>query len=165
LDVSELSDGQHKIEVTAVFVGNINNDFVPTYTLTSAPVYFYVYNISPPSPPVISNLSPENKTYDTTDIPLSFTVDKPTSWIGYSLDEKENVTVVENTTLTGLSYGSHGIVVYANDTLGNTGTSETINFTIAEKPEPFPTTLVIAPIASVAVIGIGLFVYFRKRKR
>ena len=40
--VSGLTDGQHKIEVTAVFVGNVGNAFLPTYTLTSAPVYFKV---------------------------------------------------------------------------------------------------------------------------
>jgi hypothetical protein len=32
-----------------------------------------------------------------------------------------------------------------------------------ETSEPFPTTLVIASLASVAVIGVGLLVYFRKR--
>jgi N-acetylneuraminic acid mutarotase len=32
-------------------------------------------------------------------------------------------------------------------------------------PEPFPTTLVIASIITVAVIGVGLLVYFKKRKR
>ena len=40
--VSGLTDGQHKIEVTAVFVGNVGNTFLPTYALTSAPVYFKV---------------------------------------------------------------------------------------------------------------------------
>jgi len=32
-------------------------------------------------------------------------------------------------------------------------------------PESFPTALVVAPIAIVAVIGVGLLVYFKKRKR
>lgn len=35
----------------------------------------------------------------------------------------------------------------------------------APKAEPFPTTLIIASIVSVAVIGIGLLVYLKKRKR
>jgi len=30
--------------------------------------------------------------------------------------------------------------------------------------EPLPTTMVIAPIASVAIVSIGLLVYFKKRK-
>jgi hypothetical protein len=40
--VSGLADGQHKLEVTAVFVGNVGNVFLPTYTFTSAPLYFTV---------------------------------------------------------------------------------------------------------------------------
>jgi hypothetical protein len=46
LMVSELSNGQHKIEVTAVFVASIGNDFVPTYTLVSVPTYFTVDSLS-----------------------------------------------------------------------------------------------------------------------
>jgi multisubunit Na+/H+ antiporter MnhC subunit len=43
------------------------------------------------------------------------------------------------------------------------GASETISFGIAT---PFPTTLVVtASVVSVAIIGTGLLVYFRKRKR
>jgi hypothetical protein len=48
------------------------------------------------------------------------------------------------------------------------GVSETINFTFAKPPEPesFPTALVIAASgASIAIIGVGLLLYFRKRKR
>jgi nitrous oxidase accessory protein len=33
------------------------------------------------------------------------------------------------------------------------------------EPEPFPTTLIAAPITLAIVIGIGLLVYFKKRKR
>jgi len=33
-----------------------------------------------------------------------------------------------------------------------------------QESEPFPTTLVAASVASVAVIGVGLLLYFRKRK-
>jgi nitrous oxidase accessory protein len=32
------------------------------------------------------------------------------------------------------------------------------------KPEPFPISLVIAVVATVAVVGIGLLIYFKKRK-
>ena len=35
---------------------------------------------------------------------------------------------------------------------------------VAEEPESFPTTLVVASIASVAVASAGLLLYFRKRK-
>jgi len=42
------------------------------------------------------------------------------------------------------------------------GSSDTICFSVADS---FPTALVVAPIASVAVVGVGLLVYFKKRKR
>jgi len=66
-----------------------------------------------------------------------------------------------NTTLTELSSGSHTLTIYANDTVGNMGTSSTIDFNIAE---PFPTTLAAAASGvAVAVVGAGLLVYFKKR--
>jgi hypothetical protein len=54
------------------------------------------------------------------------------------------------------------LTVYAKDEAGNVGASETILFTVNV---PFPTTLVIASVSTVAVVGIGLLVYFKKRKR
>jgi hypothetical protein len=82
------------------------------------------------------------------------------------LDGQENVTVAGNTTLANLPYGEHNVTVYATDNVGNIA-SETITFTIAEpEPEPFPTTLVATgAVATIAVVGVGLLVYFKKRKR
>ena len=117
------------------------------------------------TPPRISGLSIENKTYRTTDIPLNFTVNEPNSQVVYSLDGQKNVTIAGNTTLTNLPFGEHNVTVYATDNAGNTGTSEAVCFTVKE-PEPFPTAFVaVASITSVIVIGIGLLVYFKKRKR
>jgi hypothetical protein len=118
--------------------------------------------------PKITVASPENKTYYTTDIPLNFTINEPVSQMRYKLDAQAAFEISGNTTLTGLSYGSHNLTVTATDVAGNTGTSETIYFTIAEepKPEPFPTTLVAtASGASATVVGIGLVIYLKKRKR
>ena len=50
ITVFGLADGQHQIQITAVFVGNVGNVFLPTYTLTSAPVYFTVNTEPPPKP-------------------------------------------------------------------------------------------------------------------
>lgn len=110
----------------------------------------------------ISVLSPQNKIYEGNSLQLDFTIDKPTSWMGYRLDGKETVTVTGNTTITGMTIGLHNITVYATDPYGKTGASETIFFIIAE---PFPTTLVIITSGAVLVIvGISLLAYFRKRK-
>jgi hypothetical protein len=113
------------------------------------------------SPPSISILSPENKTYDTTDIPLTFAMNEPASWMAYSLDGKMNVTIAGNVTLAVLPEGSHSVVVYANDTAGNAGASEIIYFNIA----PFPITLIVAAIVIIVIVGAVLLIYFTKAKK
>jgi len=81
------------------------------------------------SPPEITIISPENKTYRAETVPLTFTVNESTSWMGYSLDGQENETITGNTTLTNLNNGSHNIIIHANDTSGNMGSSSKVYFT------------------------------------
>jgi hypothetical protein len=115
--------------------------------------------------PVVSVIYPENKTYNETNVPLTFTVDKPTSWVCYSLDGQDNVSIAGNTTLTNLTNNTHNLTVYAKYIEGSVGASETIFFTV-DKPEPFLTTvLATASAASVTIVGIGLFYFLRKRKK
>jgi hypothetical protein len=116
-------------------------------------------------PPLVSISSLENKTYNTSDIPLNLTVNKVVSSIKYSLDGEKTSPLQEIPPLTGLPNGTHNITVYATDETRNTGTSEIAFFTI-EAREPFPTTLVAtASGASVAIIGTVLLIYFIKRNR
>jgi parallel beta-helix repeat protein len=109
-------------------------------------------------PPTISVVSPENKTYIIGNVSLTFTLSEPVSWIGYSLDGQANVTITGDTDLTGLSDGSHSLIVYAEDTAGNTGTSETIYFSIAQKKETpahmilFREALIVGFTIAIAVI-------------
>lgn len=117
-----------------------------------------------PPPPEISILSPENTTYAISNVSLTFTLNKPVTWMSYSLDAQEQVPITENITLYNLSNGPHNITVYAKDKFEIMGTSETIHFNI-DPPEPFPTTLIVTiSAASVAVVAVGLVVYFRKIK-
>lgn len=118
-----------------------------------------------PPPPSVSIASPENTTYLTFDVPLNFTVNESGSQISYSLDGQDNVTTTGNTTLTGLTSGEHSITVYATNVAGNIGASETITFTVATQPEPFPIEITAVIIASVAVVAPSLAVYLKKRKR
>jgi len=113
-------------------------------------------------PPEIKILSPADHAYNESNVPLIFNVDKPVNWMGYSLDGQENVTLTGNTTITGLTSGLHNITVYARDEFENMGASETISFSVAE--EPFPVAPVAAvSVASVAIIGVSLLVYFKRR--
>ena len=114
-------------------------------------------------PPEIKIASPENKTYNSSSVSLIFTVNKPVNWTGYSLNGENNVTITGNTTLTELPNGNYNITVYATDKFGNTAASSTIHFNI-DVPEPFPTASVAVGITSAAVVGIGVLIYFKKRK-
>lgn len=113
-------------------------------------------------PPKISLLSPLNTVYNESSVSLRFTVDKQVDWIGYNLNGHNNVTIVGNSTIHGLVNGLHNVTVYAKDTFGNEGTSETIAFSV--NLEPYPTTLVVASVITVAVVGAGLLFFFKKRK-
>jgi hypothetical protein len=70
--------------------------------------------------------------------------------------------------LEGLQDGQHSVDVYAEGFVNGSGVGvdpQRINFTIyTPEPEPFPTTLVGASVATVAFIVVGLLVYFKKRK-
>ena len=112
-------------------------------------------------PPTISVISPKNTTYESSNVSLAFTVNKPVSWIGYSLDGQANITVTGNTTLTSLASGLHNITVYAKDNSESMGVSDVITFSIPA--ESFP----IAPIATVSgatvvIAMVGLFYHSRK---
>jgi N-acetylneuraminic acid mutarotase len=132
---------------------------VTTYYATNEQYTPFGYGTAPP---VVSVVSPENKNYNSSSVSLAFTVNKPAVWMGYSLDGQETVTINGNTTIAGLPNGLHSVKVYAKDSFENTGTSETISFSVEA---PFPTTLIAASVAAVAVVIAGLLLYFKKRKR
>jgi hypothetical protein len=113
----------------------------------------------------ISVSSPVNQSYSGR-VPLVFIADRSCSWFGYSVDDSANVTVSGNTTISGLSDGWHTVTVYANDTLGNAGTSETISFHVDTQTGLFQTLLVAVSVVAVAVVvGAGLLLHRRKHKR
>jgi hypothetical protein len=162
--LTNLADGAHNLTVHAYATGPVwetHGLWDYNVSVNSSSVVYFALDTTIPS---VSILSLENKAYHTANLNLTFTTDEPISLMSYSLDGA-NVTVTGNSTLTGLPNGEHNITVYATDLAGNVGASETITFTIA-KPEPFPTALVAtASGASATIIGIGLLVYFKKRKR
>jgi hypothetical protein len=123
----------------------------------------FVTKISPEpdtQPPVVTVLNPTSKTYETKDIPLTFTVNELTSWMRYSVDGEAEVTITGNITLSGLTVGAHNLTVSAADLTGLIGVSKTIQFTIVT---PFPTTLVIASIAVAAAVSVGFLLYLKRQ--
>jgi hypothetical protein len=158
--LKDLTEGLHNLTVRAVF---IYSHFPPSWLSdityeSESTVFFRVDTI----PQNITIIEPENTTYTPSEVPLSCLIDEPASWVGYSLDGQENVTVTGNMTLPKVSLGQHNLTIFASDAFGNYASPKTISFNVVA---PFPTTLVItASGASLAVIGIGLLVYFKKRK-
>jgi len=95
-----------------------------------------IFIVVPPDtvPPAIAILSPENRTYSSSNASLIFTVNESASWMGYSLDGQANVTIFGNMTLSGLVDGVHCVAVFANDAKANMGMSGTVWFSIDTIP-------------------------------
>jgi hypothetical protein len=113
----------------------------------------------------------ENVIYNSTDIPLNFTVDEVFSKVVYSLDGKDNMTITGNTTLTGLSVGTHNLTVCAWDEAGNVA-SQTVNFAVVdvasaalEPREPNPLILGAVSVTVLAMVAVGVLGHFKRRER
>ena len=143
-----LSDGNHNLVVYA-------NDTLGNMGASST-VYFSVDTVQP----AILVLSPENTVYGANEIQLNFTTNEPVSWLTYSLDGENNVTVRSNTTLAGLTDGVHNLTVYAADMVGNVGVSETARFSV----EPFPVILVVALTTTTLIVVLAGYLFFKRRK-
>jgi hypothetical protein len=191
-NLTGLSNGPHTLEVTATADGGTTNErgLAPRYTSegSSGVIEFSVDNV----PPSVSVLSLANVAAGEGDFWFAFrVVGGMLSWVGYSLDGGENVTVspdflvqsslasqieawLGNVSLAGLSGSSHSIVVYAEDMTGSVGASAPVEFTVetqgsgqpgGSQPAIFPTTLIIAIAVSVVAVSLGLLFYLRKRKK
>jgi len=111
----------------------------------------------------------QNTTYTSNKVPLNFTVGKAVTWAAYSLDGQANVTMPQNTTLTGLATGAHTLTVFAQDVIGLIEASNTVSFAVADNtvvdstesadstlPE-FRSTLVIAfALALISAVVVSL---------
>ncbi len=80
----------------------------------------------------------DNATYNSNSVSLAFSLSKTTSWIGYSIDGHPNVTILGNTNIQ-TSDGRHALVVYANDTIGQMGSSNPVHFITDTTP---PTAII-----------------------
>lgn len=114
--------------------------------------------------PDVSLLSPENITYDTSKVQLVFSVDGSISSMAYSLDDQANATIDGNTTISGISDGTHHVVVYVRDLAGNIGSSDRIYFGVSVGGETPSVQWAVIVIVAGVVVAVALLVYFRKRR-
>lgn len=83
-------------------------------------------------PPRIQITSPDNGTY--TNVSIAYTANRGIQWAGYSLDNQANVTLKSNTEFSSLAQGEHSLTIFANDSAGNMGSSNTVLFSIDTLP-------------------------------
>lgn len=107
----------------ATFYANDSNNFITNTT-------YFTIDLTKP---LILIQSPENGTYNDTNVSLNFTLSETGSWCGYSLDNSANTTLTDcsNSTLSSLSEGSHNVTIYANDTAGNMNKSNAGIFSVS----------------------------------
>jgi hypothetical protein len=110
--------------------------------------------------PVITISSPKSEKYETSDIPLTFSVNYQNSLFSYTLDGQQAVEITGNTTLNGLAVGAHNLTVYVRDSAGLVGTSQTIPFTIEAR---FPSEIVLVGVAITVVASLSFLLYVKRR--
>jgi hypothetical protein len=173
IDLSNVRGGNLSVTIYAVGVGLIQTgeDFREENGITYSYNYYDRFEMSGYStvsfvkdlvPPRLTALSPQNRTYATSDVDLDFTVNEAILEMLYCLDGKENQTITGNITLTGLENGAHKVTIYAADLAGNVATPTTVYFNV-DSPTFFITSIV-ASATTVVVVSLGLLVYFKKRK-
>jgi hypothetical protein len=165
--LSKVPEGQHNIVINAVGMGFYTNEKELTrkmfFISSTATISFTIDGTAP----TISVLPPENVSSNS-EVPLNLTVSEAYSKIAYSLNGQQNVTVSANSTIPPLPAGEYNITVYAWDTAGNLGTSETEYFSVAAIPPAAQTSdgFFIVPAAGAlltAVVIVGVVLFFKKR--
>ncbi len=125
-------------------------------------------------PPVIQINDPveEGQIITSSSVPISWTGSDAASGIDYyevTLDRRSpvNVGTSETTVLVDVPDGDHTVIVTALDRAGNRATASK-SFRVDTNPlsptGPFGIRLIVALI-SVAIIAVGLFAYWRHRRR
>ena len=134
--------------------------YVDSGEVTAANQAYYPIGFSPL--PEISILSPQMQTYNESSVSLNFTVDRPVSWMSYSLDKSDNTTITGNYTLSELSAGVHNVTVYVGDSFGNVGASETVVFTVVDA---FPLAFAIGIIVIGIIVTAALSLLLLRRNK
>lgn len=113
------------------------------------------------TPPIMSVVSPQNTTYNTSSVWANVTLDEAGSWCGASLNNALNRTL-SNTSLTAwylnlstLSEGANNVKFFCNDTAGNMNASSLIYFTINTTVAPVSPSVPPPPLPGSGGSGGG----------
>ena len=195
VSLPKLSEGSHVL--TLYLLGHNQKSLEPKYLSYVDTVYFSVAvgatDVPPPgwvapevtpqdqqpedlTPPRVVVLSPTmNESFEASnltslEVSLNYTVDEEASQLSFSLDGQANATIAGNYTFRGLPAGLHNLTVYAWDSAGNVGASDTVSFMIAveEAPESQSEPSLLLPVAasaaSLAAVAVAGWVYTKKQR-
>jgi hypothetical protein len=109
-------------------------------------------------PPRIEIILPQNKSYDTVDIQLTFTLNEAVTYLAYSLDGQEPIKINGNLTLPALANGPHSITVYSTDEVGNSS-QKAVSFNIA----PFPIVTYVAAASVITIILAACYLIIKQK--
>ena len=159
--IIDIPFGEHTLNITVSGLGGYwenGTEYMFNYHKTVS-VRFAI-----PTNPIITFELLQNATFETSSVPLNFTVDYPATEMSYCLDDQEAMPIDGNTTIADLANGQHNVTVYATSKYGYTGVSETLFFNV-NAPE-FPVVPFITVSAAVVASAFsGVIVFFKKRKR
>ena len=158
-----LADGNHSLTVYAPYADGKEMSRTREFIVDT--------NYEPPvwHPPEIVLVSPQNQTYTSTEVSLTFATNETILYANYVLDPLEgngSQYLTGNVTLTGLSEGMHKLIVTVHTERGMA--TQSTFFTVAQETETtqlFSSLMMIAIVVAGALVGLGLLVYFKKRKR
>ena len=189
VQLPELSEGTHTLTISLQATFGKND--VRSYSDT---IYFTIDTNAPDctldtTPPNIIIQSPKtNQTY-TSPVPLNLFLSEPVSQLILYLDSNKTTLSVQNTTLAGLTTGTHILTVTTIDFAGNPGYTNHVTFNViqptptlqpiptdamlehpttntgAEPPQTeFFTTTIIAAVTLLVALAVaaGLLVYHKK---
>jgi hypothetical protein len=162
INLTAIPEGSHTLTVNAGEIGgymrHLNNRYYGySFVINKTSTFDFFIDTTPP---IISALSIENSTYYSSELPLSFDVDDKNPRLQYCIDNQSNITLTSNSTLNGLTEGTHRITIYAVDSVGNIS-SLTVAFTVIQRS---PITITVVAVL-VLVVGISLVLLLYRRHR
>ncbi len=174
VELPELSEGLHSLTIS------VYTDFIFSNVHSYVDTIYFKVDLSAPdfildgTPTNITIQTPQtNRTYANM-VPLNVLLSEPTGQFTMTLDGNRTLYLpAQNTTLTELTVGEHGISIQANDLAGNPGYSNYVKFTVeAPTPTPKPIATQVEPtkrpqpmtdigaIAALLVVGcFGVFAF------
>ena len=174
VQMPELSEGTHSLTISlqATFGKNDIRSYSDTISFTidtNAPDFAL-----DTAPPKIIIQSPQtNQTY-TTAVPLNIFLSEPITQLIVYLDGNKTTLSTQNTTLRGLTAGTHSLTVTAIDLAGNPGYTNYVTFNViqptpTQQPTPTPTipefsSWKIPLLLIIILTSAGLLVYNKKHK-